>query len=394
MDFTPVPIVERKISYLISLTMNKINILYLIATLDVGGAERQLVELVKRIDKNKFKPVVCCLTRGGPLEQELKEANIEYFILGKKVKFDFSVIFKLISILKQKNIHILHTWMFTSNSFGRIAGIISQTPIIIAEEQCADIWKNGVHIFIDKTLSHFTDKIICVSEGVENFYHKYAHISLDKMVTIYNGVEISDEVNIDKEKKKEEFGIMGKDNIVTTIGRLAPQKGIEYLLYAVPKILESMPKKKFLVVGEGDEKNKLKKLAEKLNISQNVIFAGLRNDVKEILAITDVFVLPSLFEGLPIVILEAMLAGKPIVATDIPGTDELIVNGETGILIPPKDADSLASAIINVFKNLEKAKEMGASGRKRIEKYFSINETVRKTEELYEVLVKSKIYKN
>ncbi|MBU0533654.1 MAG: glycosyltransferase [Candidatus Omnitrophica bacterium] len=371
--------------------MDKINILYLIATLDIGGAERQLVELVKRIDKKKFNPIVCCLTRGGPLEQELKETRVEYFILGKKFKFDFSVIFKLISILKQKNIHILHTWMFTSNSFGRMAGIVSQTPIMIASERCVDLWKNGLHLLIDKTLANFTDKIICVSEAVKNFYHNDAYIPLDKMITIYNGIKIDDEVNIDKEKKKKEFGAIGKDNIVTTVGRLAPQKGIEYLLYAVPKILESMSKIKFLIVGEGTEKNKLKKLADKLNISRNIIFTGLRNDVNEILTITDIFVLPSIFEGLPNVIMEVMLSKKPVIATRIPGTDELVVDGETGILVPPKDAESLASAIINVLKNPAKAKEMGINGRKRVEKYFSIDKTVRKTEELYETLIRTKI---
>ncbi len=372
----------------------KINIFYLIATLDIGGAERQLVELVKRIDKKKFNPVVCCLTRGGPLEKELKDAKIKYFILGKKFKFDFSVIFNLIPILKQENIQILHTWMFTSNAFGRVAGIIAKIPIIIAEEQCVDIWKNKFHLFIDKTLSYFTDKIICVSEGVKNFYYQRAYIPLDKMITIYNGIKIYDNVNIDTGKKKEEFGIIANDKVITTVGRLAPQKGIEYLLYAVPILLESLPKTKFLIVGEGAERNKLENLARKLNISKNVIFTGLRNDIKEILAVTDVFVLPSLFEGFPNVIMEAMLAGKPVVATEIPGIDELAVNGKTGFLVPPKDVNSLASAIIALLKNPKEGKKMGIKGRQRIEKYFSINETVRETEELYKVLIKSKVYKN
>ena len=152
-----------------------------------------------------------------------------------------------------------------------------------------------------------------------------------------------------------------------------------------------MPKAKFLVVGEGAEKNRLKKLAEKLNISENVIFTGLRGDVREILVITDIFVLPSLFEGLPNVIMEAMLAGKPVVATHIPGNDELVIDGETGSLVLSKDSDSLASAIINILENPDKGKQMGINGRKRVEEYFSIDETVKKTEELYEALVRLKI---
>jgi glycosyltransferase involved in cell wall biosynthesis len=373
--------------------MNRINILYLIATLDVGGAERQLVELVKRLDRNKFNPIVCCLTRGGPLEDELKETKIKYFILGKKFKFDFSVIFKLIPILKQKNIHILHTWLFTSNSLGRIAGLVAKTPIIVTSERGVDVWKNKMYLLLDWFLAHFTDKIVCVSEGVNIFYQKYAGIPLDKLVTIYGGVEGVEKVNVSIDGKKKEFGFKKNSTVITTVGHLIYYKGIKYLLFSIPKIVREFPTARFLIVGEGIEENKLKKLAGKLNIRENIIFAGLRKDIKEILSITDIFVLPSLIEGLSNAVMEAMLAEKPVVATHIPGNDELVVDGKTGILVPPRDTDSLASAIINILGNPEEGKKMGINGRKRVKKYFSIDETVRKTEELYENLVRLKIHK-
>ena len=370
--------------------MDKINILYLIATLDIGGAERQLVELVKRIDKKKFNPIVCCLTRGGPLEQELKEIRVEYFILGKKFKFDFSVIFKLITILKQKNIHILHTWMFTSNFFGRVSGIFSRVPIIIASERGVDRWKNKFYLLIDWALSCFTDRIICVSKGVRNFYNRYANISLSKLITIYGGIELNNRININ-EQKKEEFGFKKGSTVITTIGHLVSYKGIKYMLFAAVKVINNFPGVRFLIVGEGPDENRLKKLVKKLNISQNVIFIGLRRDIRDILSITNIFVLPSLIEGLPNVIIEAMLAGKPVIATNIPGNDELVVDQETGLLVHPKDANSLASAIITLLENPEMGKKMGLSGEKRIKKHFSINKTIRKTEELYETLIKIKI---
>ncbi len=369
---------------------NKINILYIIATLDIGGAERQLVELVKRVDKKKFNPVICCLTRGGLLEQELKEANVEYFILGKKFKFDFSVISKLIPVLKQKNIHILHTWMFTSNSFGRIAGVFSKVPVIVASERGVDRWKNKFELCIDRVLSHFTDKIICVSEGVKSFYHKYAGISLDKLVTIYGGVNINDKTNVNK-NIREELGFEGSISVITTIGHLVSCKGIEYLLYAVPRVVKDFPDVQFLIIGDGSQRNKLNKLALSLGINKYVVFLGVRKDIREILKGTDIFVLPSLIEGLPNAIMEAMLAEKPVIATNIPGTDELVIDDETGILVTPKDGDSLASAIITLLKNPLEGKKMGVKGKQRIVKYFSIDETVRKTEELYESLVKLKI---
>ncbi|MCK4905794.1 glycosyltransferase [bacterium] len=372
--------------------MDKINILYLIATLDVGGAEKQLVELAKRIDKEKFNPIVCCLTRGGHLlENELKKAEIEYFILGKKFKFDFSVVFELIHFLKQENIHILHTRMFTSNAFGRIAGIFSHIPIIIATEDGIDIWKSKFRLFIDWVLSHFTDKIICVSEGVRNFYHRYTGIPLSKLITIYGGVEITDKINTD-EQKKEEFGFERNSTIITTIGRLVPSKGIKYLLYTVAKIVEHSPNVRFLIIGEGPQKDELKGLAEKLEINKYVVFTGIRKDIQAILAITDIFVLPSTSEGFGISILEAMAKTKPVVATSVGGIPEIIQNGINGFLVPPRSAKSLASAIISILENPQKGVEMGINGRKRVEKYFSIDETVRKTEELYKTLVKLKIH--
>lgn len=366
----------------------KINILYLIATLEIGGAERQLIELVKRIDKNKFNPVVCCLTRGGPLEDELKQAKVEYFILGKKFKLDFSVIFKLIFVLKQKNIHILHTWMFTSNSFGRIAGILVHTPVIIASERSI-YRKNKLEFFIDYVLSHFTDKIICVSEGVKSFYHKYAGIPFNKLVTIYSGIDPNAKADISKDIRKE-LGLEENMPVITTIGHLFPYKGIKYLLYAAVEVIRNFPSARFLVVGEGPQKEELNTLAKELGIDSYIVFMGLRRDIKEVLAITDIFVSASLIEGLPNVIMEAMLAEKPVIATRIPGNNELVIDNETGLLVPSQDAVSLAPAIVNLLKNPERGKKMGLKGRERVEKYFSINETVRGTEKLYESLVNLK----
>lgn len=361
------------------------NILYLIATLEVGGAEKQLASLVKRIDRTRYNPTVCCLTKEGPFEKELEEAGIRYFVLGKQFKFDFTVIFKLISLIRQEKSDILHTWMFTSNSFGRVAGIIARVPIIISSERCIDIWKNRFHFFLDSLLSYFTARIVCVSEGVKKFYREHTFIPPGKLITIYNGVETVGETNISAEKKKEEFGLR-QNIVITTISRLAPQKGIKHLLYAVPKVIENMPEARFLIVGEGNEKGRLENISRDINIDKYVIMPGLRADIKEILSFTNIFVLPSLFEGLPNVIMEAMAARKPVIATRIQGSDELVVENETGILVPPRNPEALADAIINLHNDTEKARRMGIAGRKRVEKYFNVDSMVKKHEKLYDEL--------
>ena len=363
-----------------------INILHLIATLEVGGAEKQLASLVKRIDRTRYNPTVCCLVKGGPFEKEFREAGIRYFVLGKQFKFDFTVIFKLISLIRQEKPDILHTWMFTSNSFGRITGIIARVPIIISSEMCIDIWKNRFHFFLDSLLSYFTARIVCVSEGVKEFYREHTFIPHGKLITIYNGVETVGETNIVVEKKKKEFGLRHENIVITTIGRMAQQKGIKYLLYAVPKVIENVPEARFLIVGEGREKEKLENILCNLNIHEYVIMSGLRADVKEILSFTDIFVLPSLFEGLPNVIMEAMAARKPVIATRIHGSDELVVNNETGILVPPRNPGALVDAIINLLNDTERTRRMGIAGRKRVEKYFNVDSMVKKHENLYNEL--------
>lgn len=369
--------------------MNKINLLLLIATLDVGGAETQLVELAKRLDRERFNILVCCLTRGGPLEKHLKDGGINCYILGKRFKLDFRVIPQLVHLLRREKIDILHTWMFTSNSFGRLAGILVRVPVIIASERGVDLWKNKLHLFIDWLFSHFTSKIICVSEGVKRFYQEKGRISADKLTVIYNGIDIKKIEEGRGERIREEFELGPEDRIVSTVARLAPGKGIEYLLQALPLVIRHFPRVKCFIVGQGPEEGKLKELSRQLEISPHTVFTGLRNDIQDIISISEVFVLPSLFEGFSNVLLEAMALGKPVVATRIPGNDELVIDGKTGILIPPQNPQSLANAILSLLKEPQKGREMGEGGRERIKRHFRLQSTVKKTEELYISLLKS-----
>lgn len=358
-------------------------ILLLIATLDAAGAEKQIVELARLLDRDGFDVMLCCLTRGGEFEERLKQYSIPYIILGKKFKLDISVVFKLAILLNKEKIDVLHTWMFTSNLFGRIAGIMAGVPRIFISERACDIWKTKFHFTADRLLLCFTERVICVSEGVKEFCMRKYGLAEEKAVVIRNGIEITSPSPAGVTLASE-LNIPENASLIFTAGRLAPQKGIKYLIRAMPCVLERFPGAFLLVAGSGGELDSLKREARSLGISGNIKFLGFRKDIGKLMRVSDVFVLPSLFEGLPNVILEAMLEEKPVVATDIPGTDEVVVHGETGLLVPPGNSPALGAAVAGLLSDREKASVMGRTGRKRVEELFDISEMIKSYEKIYD----------
>jgi glycosyltransferase involved in cell wall biosynthesis len=186
------------------------------------------------------------------------------------------------------------------------------------------------------------------------------------------------------------FGVQAQGLLVGTVGRLHPQKGFASLLAAVARVRERLPAIRLLLVGGGALRRDLVARAEALGLAEVVIFAGSRGDVPEILAALDLFVLPSLWEGLPNAVLEAMAAGLPVVATAAGGTPEVVVDGETGLLVPPGDVTALAEAIERLLRDPGLRRKMGEAGRKRVEGHFTIEQTVAQTVALYETLLRQK----
>ncbi|MCK4401029.1 GT4 family glycosyltransferase PelF [bacterium] len=371
--------------------MGKTNILQIISTLDIGGAERQLVELVKRLDKDKYNITVCCITRGGPFEEDLRKLGIEYHILYKKFKLDFTVIFRLIHLIRRKKIDLVHTWMFTSNTWGRIAAWIAGVPVIIAEEHGAFYSSLRHQISVDKLLLKCTDKIITVSDNLKESVERIGKIPHEKIIAIHNGIDINEfSTSINNANLKNELKIDSECPVVGIVARLDPLKDHESFLKAAGHIVKELPEVRFLIVGDGELMGKLESLAGEIGLREKVIFAGFRQDINNILSIIDVFVLCSTSEALGIAILEAMACSKPVVATNVGGIPEVVDDGRTGILVPPENPQALADGIIRLLKNKEEARRMGLAGRKRVEQYFDINFTVEKTEQIYERLLQKK----
>jgi len=359
--------------------MEKISVFLIIATLDRGGAERQLVELATRLDRGKYRPVVCCLRRKGPLGAELEQAGIRVFSLGKHGKFDLLLIFRLALLLRREKAQIVHTWMFTANTHARISAILAKVPVIIAAERCVDRGKRWYHFLIDRLLSGFTDMVVAVSEGTRQFYRQKVPIPSSRICVISNGVDY------EKFSKYQPVSLPDGD-LVLACGRLTAQKGFRYLIQAAFLVHQQIPEARFVILGEGPERGRLEEEISRLGLDKIISLPGETGDVRPDLSSSVLFVLPSLFEGMPNVILEAMAAGKPVVATRIEGSVEAVVEGETGLLVPPAEPEPLANAIFFLLKDKALCEKMGQAGKERIKRYFAVEEMVKSYEELYQAL--------
>jgi glycosyltransferase involved in cell wall biosynthesis len=188
----------------------------------------------------------------------------------------------------------------------------------------------------------------------------------------------------DKARLRYELGLNSDDQIVGTVGSLYPVKGHRFLIAAVPAIVEACPKARFLLIGRGDEENRLKDQVKSLGVERHVSFLGLRQDISKLLSIMDIFVLPSLSEGLSVATLEAMASALPVVATRVGGNPELIVNEETGMLVPSQDSEALAKAVSALLRDGTRARLFGQSGRARVEQRFHMDMMVNEYRNLYE----------
>ncbi len=352
-------------------------IFYFITDIDIGGAEKMLFELVQRIDRSKFIPDVGCLKGEGIVGKKLEALGIKvrYFHIEKL--WHIYKLSNIVSFLRQERFDILHSYLFHANIIGRVCGRIAGIPIIISSIRVCEK-KKQYHLWMDRITSWMVNLEICVSKEVKNFTIEKANISEHKLKIVENGIPDSflDAVTSYRNKKAHSL-------VVGTVARLSEQKGIKYLLHAAKRIIEQFPSITVIIAGSGPLSSQLKELSTKLNISRNVKFIGFRNDIPELLSVIDIFVLPSLWEGMPNVVLEAMAAGKPVIATDTGGSKDLIDSNINGVLVEPGNSEALAEAILKLLGDPAQRQRLGESAREKVKERFPIDKMVSKTEQVY-----------
>ncbi len=359
-----------------------VRILHVIATLDPAGAERQMAHLCRRLDRREFQPAVCCLTRGGALEESLRAAGVPVTILHKRGRWDLRVLGRLSDVIRQFQPQIVHTWLPTANTLGRIAARRCHVPMLIASERAADRWKGPLHRMADRFLARRTNRIITNSEAVRDFLTGRIGLPKPLISVIHNGLDIA-EFDAASERLSAPLPSTDGKLVVGSVGRLEPQKGYAWLLPAMCEVRATLPQAQLWIAGAGPEAPALGKQMKELGLTGALHFLGPRDDVPALMRRFDLFVLPSLWEGLPNAALEAMAARRAVVATDVDGTPEAVLDGSTGLLVPARDSAALAQSIIALLTDEARRRRYGEAGRQRVEREFGMERMVSQTEAIY-----------
>ena len=366
-----------------------VKIVYLINGLGSGGAEMMLYRLLKELDRNSFSPtVVALLNLSGPLKEKIEALDVPVYITGPRSKLDLLALLRLFSTLKELAPDILHTQLFAADIMGRLMGKLLKVPVVISSVRNTYYGGRGRNLLI-KLTERFADRTTFVCRAAAERFSEKGIVPAEKAQVIYNGLDPSCYLQgldrVAKQGKREELGLPGQGFLLLAVGSLSRQKGYDDLLAALSLLQEKKEAGwQLAVAGSGPLGGELRALVEELNLKQKVLFLGRRDDVPELMAAADALVLSSRWEGLPGVVLEAMAAELPVVATEVGGTPELIVDGETGFLVPAAAPQELAEALEKLFSLLpEDLQRHGQAGRCRVEAHFTVEQMVRAYQDLY-----------
>ena len=353
-------------------------LLYVITELDIGGAENALCELATRLDRQAFQPEVACLQGEGPLAGRLRARGVDVHTLGARGKWDRRVLWRLRRLLRRAD--LAHSFLFHANMATRIAAIGAGLAAVVSSARVAERSRPRRRS-LERWTHRLTDAQVCVSTGVRDWYAA-GGFPPHKLLVIPNGVDADRFAGRDPAFKTQ-LGLPADTPLVTAIGRLHEQKGMEFFLRAAASVRHSRPDCHFLLIGRGPLEAKLRAQARDLPLEDHITFLDFCDQVPAVLKATDVFVLPSLWEGMPNVVLEAMAAAVPVVASRVEGVADVIEHGKTGLLLMPKDIPSLSGSTRRLLDEPDRARAIGEAAQAHVRANFSIEATVRRHHELY-----------
>jgi len=355
----------------------------------IGGGEMKVLELVQRLNKDQYNITVCSVGQGGPLEPEFRKAVDRVEVYHKKSSFDFSLVTKVARLMKEQHIELLQTTLFYADVIGAYAASLARVPVVISWEPVTAPFASR-HYWAYKLAMLKIDRVVAVSEDIRQRVIQERKLSPDQVVTIHYGVDVDKFAPENQVLTKTDIGVSDDHLVLGTVARFDYPKGHKYLVAAAPDIVRQFPNVRFVFAGDGPLRHEIEQQINKLGLNDYFVLLGFRRDVKQLLGVFDLFILPSLSEGLPNAVLEAMACSNPVVATAVNGVVEVIEDGVTGYLVSPKSSAEMTDAIIKMLKSPEAMKEMGRRGRVRVANHFSMEQQIGKFEELYLSLFEQK----
>lgn len=366
-------------------SQSPIRIAFCITDLDPGGAERALVELVVHLDRTEWDPHVFCLGPHGALVERLAEASVPVECLGARSARNVGVVFGLARKLRRFRPELLQTFLFHANVAGRIAAWLARVPIVVCGIRVAEREQNW-HLLFDRWTQGLVTHNVCVSQAVAEFSILRGRLASKKISVIPNGVDCERFVHA-QPADLSEFGIPAGSRTILSVGRLHEQKGHDLLINAAAPLLANQPDLHLLIVGEGPARAKLQQQIVEINCAQRVHLAGWRSDVPEIMKACTVFALPSRWEGMPNVLLEAMAAGLAVVASDVEGVREVVRDRVTGIIVPIDSAVDFCDGLNSLLDDPARRNRIGYESQDYVSKHFVDVDLLSKYPRLYRELL-------
>lgn len=368
---------------------NTIQILFVIDSLGFAGTEKQLLEIIKRLDPSRFEPYLCCLT-STELERNLNlDCQKIAFNIGSLRSIDAAkALYRTSHFIRKQGINIVQTFFIRARVFGALAGLLGGAKKVVFWQRDLGVGlNNSIKSLIPvKIANFFTDEFLANSNCVKKLMVMRYGIECNKVKVIYNGIDLGSFVsghgNIRRQHKKK-LGLNPNDLVVGVIANLREIKGINYFIQSAALVIRELRDVKFIIVGDGPLRQELELLSGHLGVRHHIIFTGSCSNVLPYLLTFDIGVLPSLSEGFSNAILEYMAVGIPVIATNVGGNKEQVINGQTGILVPPREPKAMADAIISILSDDKLRERMGKKGRALCEEKFSIGKMVSKLEAFY-----------
>lgn len=369
-------------------------ILHIVEDLKVGGLEKILASIVLSLDPSKYDVQVWCLARGGDIAQALIGKGMSVRILQMKSYHNPLNIARLVLAMKRERFHLIHTHGYFAGTFGRIAAILARIPVIITHVHSTYYDYSKRNLLIERFLSYFTDRIVCISHAVERFVTVNEGIRSEKTCLIYNAVAPPDHLLNDHSKKqmRASLGFDAEAIVIGVVASLTANKGHGILLTVFKEVSRSYPSIRLLIVCDGPLRKQLEMATRQMMLDQAVVFTGIRQDVFSLLQTSDILVLPSQDrEGLGVALIEAMAVGLPVIGTDLGGIPEVIEDGENGFLVSPGSSGQLAEALKKLVNDQTLRTCMGLRGRQMYEEKYTLPLMIRQIEILYDHFLERKV---
>lgn len=367
-------------------TTQPIRLAYVIKEMEMGGSQTHLLQVLQLLDRTRFEPVLYCLTGKGALLDATRALGVPIHMPAAAASFKgFGLMGRVAALaraLRRERIDIVHNYLLRANLVGSISARLARVPVVLCSKRGCH-WRRGFELVGAKIGNALADSVMVNAEAVRDFVHGNEGCSREKMAVIPSGVDTDRFQPLRPAQFKARLGLREDRLVVGVVTRMRVRKGVEEFIRAIGEVRETRPEVHGVIVGEVSLDDALQDLVRSLQLEDHLSLLGRRSDMPEVFAAFDVFVLSSHDEGMSNAILEAMAMEKPVVATDVGGTGEVVRHGHSGLLVPPKDPHALAVAVSEVLAQPARAHEMGRLGRRIVEEGFSAHAMVRQMEQLY-----------